>query len=100
MLGAITAAINSAQGRGADDVNAYEAVYGQQMDHLVMCTKTEARACWTLPDILIVTDDPEFQAYAEDNYFLADKEDTNVGFDCYHDGYFSDGCLSTLGGEG
>ena len=52
VLGAITAAINSAQGRGTDDVNAYEAVYGQQMDHLVMCTKDEARAYWTLPQIL------------------------------------------------
>ena len=93
MLGAITAAINSAQGRGADDVNAYEAVYGQQMDHLVMCTKAEARACWTLPDILKVTDDPDFQAYADENYFLADEEDNNDGLD--DDGYFSDGSLPT-----
>ncbi len=38
VLGAISAAINSAQGRGADDINAFEAVYGQKMDHKVMCT--------------------------------------------------------------
>jgi hypothetical protein len=57
------------------------------MDHLVMCTKAKARACWTLPDILKVTDDPDFQAYADENYFLADEEDNNDGLD--DDGYFT-----------
>jgi hypothetical protein len=94
VLGAISVTINSAQGTGADDVNAYEAVYRQRMDHLVMCTKDEAHACWTLPEILKVTHDPEFQAYAEDNYFLADEEDNNDGLDDEH-GYFSDGSLPT-----
>ncbi len=89
MLGAISAAIGYAQG---DDVYAYEAVCGQQMDHLVMCTKDEARACWTLPEILKSTDDAEFKAYAEDHYFLADEEDTNDGLDDKDD-YFSDGSL-------
>ena len=57
-----------------------------------MCTKDQARACWTLPEILKVTADPEFQEYAEDNYFLADEEDNNdVDDDADEDGYFSDG---------
>ncbi len=94
MLGAISAAINSAQGRGADDVNAYEAVYGQQKNHLVMCTKDEACACWTLPESLKVTDAAKFKAYAEDNYFLADEEDKNDGLDDKDD-YFSDGSIPT-----
>jgi hypothetical protein len=51
------------------------------MDHMVMCTKDEARACWTLPQILKVSDDPEFKAHAEDNYLLADEEDSNDGDD-------------------
>jgi hypothetical protein len=92
VLGAISASINSAEGRGPDAMNPYEAVYGQKMDHMVMCTKDQARACWTLPEILKVTDDPEFQEYAEDNYFLADEEDNNDADDDA-DGYFSDGTL-------
>jgi hypothetical protein len=94
VLGAISASINSAEGRGPDAMNPYEAVYGQKMDHMVMCTKDQARACWTLPEILKVTADPEFQEYAEDNYFLADEEDNNdVDDDGDADGYFSDGSL-------
>jgi hypothetical protein len=73
-------------------MNPYEAVYGQKMDHMVMCTKDQARACWTLPEILKVTDDPEFQEYAEDNYYLADEEDNNNDKDNAN-GYFSDGSL-------
>ena len=91
VLGAISASINSAEGQGPDAMNPYEAVYGQKMDHMVMCTKDQARACWTLPEILKVTADPEFQEYAEDNYFLADEEDNNdVDDDGDADGYFSD----------
>jgi hypothetical protein len=92
VLGAISPSINSAEGRGPDQMNPYKAVYGQKMDHMVMCTKDQARACWTLPQILKVTDDPEFQEYAEQNYFLADEEDNNNGNDDA-DGYFSDGPL-------
>jgi hypothetical protein len=45
-----------------------------------------------------VSDDPEFQAYAEQNYLLADEEDNNNGDDDDDDdddadGYFSDGPL-------
>ncbi len=92
VLGAISASINSADGRGVDHMNPYEAVYGQKMDHMVICTKDQARSCWTLPQILKVTDDPEFQEYAEQNYFLANEEDNNDGNDDA-DGYFSDGPL-------
>ncbi len=46
-----------------------------------MCTKDEAPACWTLPDILKVMDYAGFQDYVEENYFLADEEDNNDKFD-------------------
>jgi hypothetical protein len=73
-------------------MNPYKAVYGQKMDHMVMCTKHQARGCLTLPEILKVTDNPKFQEYAEDNYFLADEVDNN-DVDNDADGYFSDGSL-------
>jgi hypothetical protein len=38
-------------------------------------------------------DDAKFQAYAEENYFLADEEDNNDRLDNNNDGYFSDGTL-------
>ena len=92
VLGATSASINLAEGRGPDQMNPYKAVYGRKIDHQVMCTKDQACACWTLPEILKVTDNPEFQEYAEDNYFLADEEDNNDSDDDT-DGYFSDGPL-------
>ena len=78
VLGAISASINSAEGRGPDAMNPYEAVYGQKMDHMVMCTKDEARACWTLPQILKVSNNPEFQAYAEQSYYLLTRRMTTT----------------------
>ena len=39
VLGSIASAINSQHGRGKHDVSAYEAVYGQKMDHDFSCLK-------------------------------------------------------------
>ena len=39
-----------------------------------------------------MTDDADFQEYAEEHYFLADEED-NIDVDDDGDGYFSDGSL-------
>jgi hypothetical protein len=43
VLGSVASAINSQHGRGKHDVSAYEAVYGQKMDHDFSCSKEEAR---------------------------------------------------------
>ncbi len=42
VLGSIASAINLQHGRGKHDVSAYEAVYGQNMDHDFSCSKEEA----------------------------------------------------------
>jgi hypothetical protein len=46
-----------------NDVSAYEAVYGQVLDHPLCCTKAEARRCWTVKDRMLVTIEPEFDIY-------------------------------------
>ncbi len=89
MLGSVVSAINLQHGRGKNDVSAYEAVYGQKMDHDFSCSKEEARQCWTVPERLNVTNDPEFTKYACKNYIIDDDKI------CDDDakGYFSDGLL-------
>ncbi len=42
VLGLVAAVINSQHGLRKDDVSSYEAVYGQQLDHEVSCSKEEA----------------------------------------------------------
>ncbi len=42
VFASIASAINSQHGRGKYDVSAYEAVYGQKMDHDFSCSKEEA----------------------------------------------------------
>ncbi len=73
-MGAVSAAINSQHGRGKDDVSTFEAVYGQKLSHEMSCTKEEACNCWTLPEMLRVTSNNDFKAYAEENYYLRDEE--------------------------
>jgi hypothetical protein len=72
-----------------DDVSAYEAVYGQKMDHEFSCSKEVVCQFWIVPDWLKVTKDPEFNDYACEHYILdgveIDDDDAN--------GYFSDGSL-------
>ena len=95
VLGSIASAINSQHGRGKHDVSAYEAVYGEKMDHDFSCLKEEARQCWTVPKRLKVTNDPQFAKYAHKNYIIDDDEicnDDEIGDDDAK-GYFSDGSL-------
>ncbi len=89
VLGSIASASNTQHGRGKNDVSAYEADYGQKMDHDFSCSKEEARQCWTVPERLKVTNDPEFTQYARMNYIINDDEIS----DDDAEGYFSDGLL-------
>jgi hypothetical protein len=94
-LGSVASAINSQHGRGKHDVSAYEAVYGQKMDHDFSCSKEEARQCLTVPERLKVTNDPQFAKYACKNYIIDDDEicdDDEIDEDDA-EGYFSDGSL-------
>ncbi len=43
-------------------------------DHELSCMKEEACQCWTVPQRLKVTNNPEFEAYARENYYLDDEE--------------------------
>ncbi len=43
VLGSNVSAINSQHGRGKHDVSAYEAVYGQKMDHDFSCSKEKVQ---------------------------------------------------------
>jgi len=94
VLGAVSAAINSQHGRGKNDSSLFEAVYGQVFHHEMSCTTEEACNCWTLPQRLQVTNDPDFHAYATANYYLADDEGGDLSVDDGNDdGYFSDETL-------
>jgi hypothetical protein len=70
VLGLVAAVINSQYGCRKDDISSYKAVYGQQFDHEVSCSKEEARQCWTLPHLLKVTNNTEFSNYVSANYYL------------------------------
>jgi hypothetical protein len=89
VLGSIASAINLQHDRGKNDVSAYEAVYGQKMDHDFSCSKEEARQCWTVPERLQVTNDPKFTEYAHENYII---DDDKICDDDAKD-YFSDKLL-------
>ncbi len=95
MLGSIASAINSQHGRGKHNVSAYEAAYGQQMDHDFSFSKEEAQRCWTVPERIKVTNDPQFAEYAPENYIIDNDEicdDDEIGDDDAK-GYFLDGSL-------
>jgi hypothetical protein len=82
----VAATINAQHGRGKDDVSSFEAVYGQELNNDMSCSKAEARQCWTLPQFLKVTNDAEFAEYAANNYNLdedsndASKQDDSSGY--------------------
>ena len=59
------------------------------MDNDISCSKEEARQCWTVPEWLKVTNDPEFTEYACKNYIIDDDKI----YDDDAEGYFSDGLL-------
>ncbi len=65
--GGVAAVVNSQKGRGKNDVSAYEAVYGQVLDHPLCCTQDEARRCWSVKDRMMVTIEPEFDVYVSDH---------------------------------
>ncbi len=76
-------------------MSAYEAVYGPKIDHDFSCSKEEAQQCWTVPERLKVTNDPQFAEYAHENYIIDDDEicnDDEIGNDDAK-GYFLDGSL-------
>jgi hypothetical protein len=95
VLGSIASAINLQHGREKYDVSAYEAVYGQKMDHDFSCLKEEAQQCWMVPEWLKVTNDPQFTKYARKNYIINDDKISDDDKICDDDaeGYFSDGSL-------
>ena len=68
--------MNSQAGRGKNDVSAYEAVFGLAFDHQFLCSKEDARKCWTVNEcMLLVTNDKEFNENVEMDYILSDPED-------------------------
>jgi hypothetical protein len=85
----VAAPINSQHNRGKDDVSLFEAVYGQVLNHDMTCSKAEARQCWTLPQLLKVTNDAEFAEYAANNYNL-DEDSPDAAEQDDTSGYFSD----------
>jgi hypothetical protein len=62
VLGLVAAAINSQHGCGKDDVSSNDlwTVYGKLLDHNGLCSKEEAHQCWTLPQLLKVTNNAKF----------------------------------------
>ncbi len=91
VLGTVAAVFNSQCGRGENDVSAYEAVYGQKLDHPLSCSKAEARRCWTVNDRMLVTNEPKFDTYCKENYILEDEVNEVTDDDDLDDsGYFSE----------
>ncbi len=72
VLGLVAAVINSQHGCRKDDISSYEAVYGQQFDHKVSCSKEEVCRCWTLPQLLKVKNNTEFSDNISANYHIND----------------------------
>jgi hypothetical protein len=89
ILGCVAAVVNSQKGQGKNDVSAYEAVYGQVLDYPLCCTKDEARRCWSVKDRMLVTIEPEFDVYIQENYELED-DINEVEVEDYDNGYFSE----------
>ena len=83
VLWSVAAVLNSQSGRGRNDVSAYEAVFGCVYDHQFVCSKEEARRCWTIEDRMKVTNEPDFEEYVQQFYHVSraaddDKEKTLV----------------------
>ena len=86
ILGSVMSKINSQHGRGKNDVSAFEAVFGQTYDHQFLCSKEEARKCWSIKQYMGVTSDQDFNDYVMNN-FIVDSDSEDEGDD---DDYFSD----------
>jgi hypothetical protein len=89
VLGIVAAAINSQHGHCKEDVSSFEVVYGQVFDYELSCTKEEACQYWTVPQWLQVINNPEFEAYMRENYYLDDEE----AIEDINNGSFSNGSL-------
>ena len=74
VLGSVAATINSKHGHGKNKVFSYEAVFGQQFNHALACSKDKAHSCWTLNEHMQVINDLEFKKYV-DEYCDVDSED-------------------------
>lgn len=90
ILGSVAAVINSQYGRGKNDVSAYEAVFGQKLDHPLSCSKSEARRCWTVKDRMLVTHEPQFNTYWKENYITEDDINKVKDNDDSDSAYFSE----------
>jgi hypothetical protein len=65
-------------------------LYGQPFEHKISCSKEESRWCWTLPQLLKVTNNNECSNYVSANYYL---DDNSAADDKDDDGYFSNKTL-------
>jgi hypothetical protein len=74
VLGSVASVINSQCDWGGNNVNPYEAVFGQIFDHPFSCNKAEARRCWTMDDRMNVTNEPDFDDFVKDNFILKEDE--------------------------
>jgi hypothetical protein len=70
VLGSVATAINSQSGCGNNDVSAYEAVFGQHLHHQYSCSREEAQRCWTVDEVLLVTNDAKFHGNVAMDYDL------------------------------
>jgi hypothetical protein len=95
-LGTVAATINSQHGRGKHDTSAFEAMYGQKYHHPMLCSKEEAHKCWTLPDLLGVTNNEGFALYIAQHFYVGDDDyaSTTNAEDNEESGYFSEDELS------
>ncbi len=99
VLESVAAVINSQCERGKNSVIAFEAVFGQKLDHPLSCSKSEARRCWTLKVCMLVSNEPDFDSYCKENYIIDDDDVYNatevidedgINEDEDDDGYFSE----------
>ena len=92
----MAATINSQHGRGKHDTSAFEAMYGQKYHHPMLCSKEEAHKCWTLPDLLGVTNNEAFALYIAQHFYVGEDDYTSStnAEDNNESGYFLEDELS------
>jgi hypothetical protein len=71
-------------------------VYGQKYHHPILCSKEEARKCWTLPDHLLVIIDEAFASYIAQHFYICDDDYASAtnAEENKESGYFSEDVLS------
>ncbi len=80
VLGTIVSAINTQHDWRKKNLSAYEVVYGQETDHEFSCSKEEVHQCWTVPEQLKVTNNPEFTKYVRKKYIIDDEDRRIIDF--------------------